>query len=51
MGRLTQCKEERCSNCAYCLKISDGFVCDNSDSDMYGYYVEYDISCEVWEKR
>lgn len=44
-------KEERCSNCAHCLKCGDGYICNNFESDMYTLYVEYETSCEFWEER
>lgn len=46
-----ECKEERCSNCAFNCKSAGGYTCYNPESEFYGLYTEYNTSCEFWEDR
>lgn len=57
-------KKEVCGTCKYHkhiyaqvrshvngIRIDDGWVCINEDSENAGCYTDYDDSCDEWEER
>lgn len=44
-------EKKKCGTCIFHRKVDGEWICDNSDSDAYGFDTDYDDSCECHEER